>query len=403
MLVLVTIIPISLSSCAGKPAASRPTAIPTIAPTAPPTNDSTASISAQPSTPGVNNTGLPLTVPAGFTLSTYTKNLGNPRVIIVDSANTALVSIPAQGKVVAIKDGGEQQKVLIDKLNAPHGLALYCEDLCQLYVAETNGVTQFQYNPETVSVSNKTKILDLPTGGRHTTRSLLIKKTETGRKLLISIGSACDVCVEKDTRRGTVMVADLDGKNARAYATGLRNSVFMIEQPGSNKVWATEMGRDFLGDDLPPDEINILEDGKNYGWPLCYGKNVHDTDFDKKIDVNNPCKEPAYTPAHIDLQAHSAPLGLAFTPDQWPQQFKDNVLVSYHGSWNRSQATGYKVVRFSLDQQGNYQSREDFITGWLDKEGKSIGRPVDLRTDNKGNVLISDDKLGNIYKLSVTQ
>ncbi|MDQ3099014.1 MAG: PQQ-dependent sugar dehydrogenase [bacterium] len=348
---------------------------------------------------GINSTGLAIKVPTGFTLNTFAKDLGNPRVIVFDSNNTALVSIPAQNKIVAIKADGSQ-KTLIDKLNAPHGLAILCETLCQLYVAETNGVTQFQYNPENVTLPIKSRILELPTGGRHTTRSLVIKKTELGNKLLISIGSACDVCIEKDKNRGTIMVADLDGRNARTFASGLRNSVFMTEQPGTNKIWATEMGRDFLGDELPPDEINIVEDGKNYGWPTCYGKNVHDENFDKKIDINNPCKEPTYTPSHIDLPAHSAPLGLAFTPVSWPQQHQNSLLVAFHGSWNRTQPTGYKIMKIALDESGNFKSREDFLTGWLGSDGKAIGRPAGIQFDSKSNLYITDDKLGTIYKLS---
>ncbi len=380
---------------------------PTVAPT--PTENSALTSSTVAATiplemKGTNSTGLPLTVPTGFTLATYSKDLVNPRVIIFDSKSTALVSIPNQNKIVAIKDGGESKKDLITGVKAPHGLSLVCEANCKLYVGETDGISSFDYNSELVKATNGKRILELPAGGRHTTKTLQVISTPGGEKLLISIGSSCDVCVEKDNRRASVMIADLDGKNARIFASGLRNSVFMEENPQSHQIWATEMGRDYLGDELPPDEINILQDGKNYGWPLCYGKNVHDTDFDKKINLDNPCKEPSYTSSQIDLPAHSAPLGLTFvTTENWPSNLRNNLLVSYHGSWNRSSPTGYKVVRITLDKDGAYTSKEDFLAGWLDSTGKSVGRPVGLTFDNNGNLFISDDKLGAIYKLTYTK
>ncbi len=345
---------------------------------------------------GINSTDLPLNVPDGFILSSYANKIDNARVIILDRNNTALVSSPITGKVTAVKDGGQNQKTLLERLNSPHGLALQCEEKCTLFVGETNAVATYDYDPEAVTAANRKIILTLPTSGRHTTKSLQLVTLDNQTRLLTSIGSSCDVCVEKDARRGSILISDLDGQSVKTYASGLRNSVFMTPDSPTGQIWSSEMGRDYLGDELPPDEINIIQQGKNYGWPLCYGKNLHDVDFDKKIDINNPCHEPDFTPSHIDLPAHSAPLGLTFIPDSWPEQYRHNLLVSYHGSWNRTSPTGYKVVRIILTEKGEYQSREDFLTGWLGSNGKAIGRPVGLQFDNKGNLLISDDKLGNI-------
>ena len=163
-------------------------------------------------------------------------------------------------------------------------------------------------------------------------------------------------------------------------------------------MWGTEMGRDLLGDDIPPDEINILEEGKNYGWPVCYGKNIHDGEFDKRVYFRNPCMEPFETSSFIDVPAHSAPLGLAFVPKDagWPEGYEHDLLVSYHGSWNRSVPTGYKIVRHKFDAEGNYEGVEDFIYGWFD--GKNVyGRPVGLLFDKEGKLYISDDRAGVIY------
>ena len=142
-------------------------------------------------------------------------------------------------------------------------------------------------------------------------------------------------------------------------------------------MWETERGRDNLGDDLPPDEINIVEEGKNYGWPICYGKNIHDTNFDKNTYIRNPCEEPFEMPSYINIEAHSAPLGLVFVPEEgWPEEYWYDLFVAYHGSWNRSVPTGYKIARIPLDDKGRKTGPiEDFISGWLTAGGRGLRRP----------------------------
>ena len=382
----------------------------------PPPKDITEVINGSTSSPQAT-TGMPLTLPPGFSIAVFAKNLVNPRVMAFDPDGNLLVSIPSEGKVVAAihddKNGVADRTVtVLEGLNKPHGLALECFVLglkiktCRLYVAETNKVTSYAYDPATLQVSDGKKLFDLPGGGNHFTRTLLITPD---RKLLVSVGSTCNVCHETDPTRATILEADLDGKNLHVFASGLRNSVFMALHPATGKVWATEMGRDLLGDDLPPDEINVISSPSlgsgqnsvpNFGWPICYGKNIHDTEFDKNTYIRNPCLAPFETPSLIDLPAHSAPLGLAFIPesDAWPKEYWDNLLVAYHGSWNRTIPTGYKVVRYKLNQEGKVLGVEDFITGWLTKAG-ALGRPVDLLFDPHGALYISDDKAGVIYRV----
>jgi glucose/arabinose dehydrogenase len=148
---------------------------------------------------------------------------------------------------------------------------------------------------------------------------------------------------------------------------------------------------------LPPDTINIISEGANFGWPYCYGKRVQDRNFNSSLEMGDFCDTT--TPSTIDYQAHSAPLGLAFVPGSWPKAYRNNLLVAFHGSWNRSVPTGYSVVRFVYDEKGKYVGPEDFITGWLTKKG-ALGRPVDLLFDDHGNLYISDDKAGVIYRVS---
>lgn len=360
-----------------------------------------------------NATGLPLLLPEHFSISTFASGLPGPRVLLFDQSSRLLASLTSAGQVVALPDENTDQKAdriipLLTGLRKPHGLAFACEgnaavQECTLFVAEEHRVTAYTYDQSVPSATNPRKILDLPTeGGGHFTRTLLIHDTPEGRKLLISIGSSCNVCNEDDPRRASIYSSNLDGSDFKPFATGLRNAVFMTTHPVTGEIWATEMGRDLLGDNTPPDEINILHEGQNYGWPICYGKNVHDTNFDKNVYIQNPCTDKQGS--HIDIPAHSAPLGLAFAPEEgWPEDYWHNVFVSYHGSWNRSTPTGYKIVRFKLNSQGVLEGSEDFVTGFLPEgSSQSYGRPVDILTLPGGSMYVSDDKAGSIYLIQRT-
>jgi glucose/arabinose dehydrogenase len=310
---------------------------------------------------------------------------------------------PSQGRVVALPDKDKDGVVdavvtVIDGLNRPHGLAFRCAPECRLYIAEEDRVNVYFYDQKKLKAVKEKKIADLPSGGNHVTRTLLFLPKPHDDQLLISVGSSCNVCVEKDWRRAKVLVVDAEGGSLKPFASGLRNAVFMTIHPKTKKVWVTEMGRDWRGDDLPPDEINIIEQGRNYGWPFCYGKDVHDMDFDPS--KTNPCREPETFPSFIDIPAHSAPLGLAFFPEEgWPKEFLNDLLVAYHGSWNRRIPTGYKIVRYQLDREGRYLGVEDFITGWLIKDATALGRPVDIMIRPGGTIFVSDDKAGVIYRI----
>jgi len=346
---------------------------------------------------------LPLQLPPGFSISLFAKGLENPRVMVLDSNSTMLVSIPSKGRVVALpdqdRDGiADRAVTVIDGLKRPHGLAFRCAPECRLYIAEEDEVNVCSYDPKNLKAVKLKKIAGLPEGAGHVTRTLLFLPAPHDDRLLISVGSSCNVCNEDDWRRSKILSVPADGGKLSVFASGLRNSVFMTVHPRTGKAWATEMGRDLLGDDLPPDEINIIEQGRDYGWPFCFGRNVHDANFDPSR--KRRCGEPETFPSHIDVPAHSAPLGLAFFPEGvWPEEFRNDLLVAFHGSWNRSVPTGYKIVRYRLDSEGRYLGTEDFITGWLTKEG-ALGRPADIMVLPEGRtIFISDDKAGVIYRL----
>ncbi len=349
----------------------------------------------------------PLKLPPGFKLSIFAKDLSGVRVLVRDSRRNLLASLPSSGKVVVLIDKNldgkaDEAKTVIENLKNPHGLAFACADYstltypCKLYIAQENQVSVYDYDDNNLRAINGKKLIDLPSGGSHTSRSLLL----VGDTLYVAIGSSCNVCREQNSQRASILALDLRTNQSRSFAKGLRNSVFMATNPVNGKIWATEMGRDLLGDNLPPDEINIIEDEKNYGWPNCYGQNIHDTDFDKNTYIRNPCMVPFETPSLIDIPAHSAPLGIAFIPTVgWPADYTGDLLVAYHGSWNRSVPIGYKIVKYHLDKNGKVLNVEDFLTGFLDDQGNLYGRPVAILAEDGGVVFVSDDKAGVIYKI----
>jgi glucose/arabinose dehydrogenase len=365
-----------------------------IADLVPPTSQTPQPVPADPQVSS-NSTNMPLTIPNGFSISIFSKNVSDARVLVFDSLGNLWVSRPTAGTVtkLTIQNGlAISQQNVFSGLNRPHGLAFDPIDPNVLFIAEEDKISKASIS----SPASLQKIIDLPTGGVHTTRSLLFG---LNGRLYVSIGSSCNVCVESDPRRAAIYSLNKDGSDFRSFASGLRNAVFMATNPKTNEIWATDMGRDLLGDNVPPDTINIIKDGKNYGWPYCYGKQVHDSSFDPSGSKDSFCLSTE--PSHIDIQAHSAPLGLDFlSGSQFPSDYQNDLLVAFHGFWNRSVPTGYKIARFKFDSSGKFQGQEDFITGWLTPGSQSLGRPVAVVTGIDGKIYISDDKAGVIYQVT---
>lgn len=347
-----------------------------------------------------------ISLPQGFKIEVFADALDGssvsypgpnpgPRMMLLKD-NILFVTIPNMGKVVALPDENRDKKAdrvvtFIDKLNNPHGIDYYDG---WFYIAEENRVIRVKESGNDMQADMKTievLIDNLPTGG-HFTRTIKIHNNS----LYLGMGSSCNVCNEQDERRAAITKCNIDGTGCTVYAKGLRNSVGFVFHPVTGVMYATENGRDMLGEDLPPDEINIIEEGKNYGWPICYGQNIHDSDFDKNVYIRNPCMEPFEVPGLVDLQAHSAPLGLAFYyGDSFPKEYRGDLFVAYHGSWNRKEATGYKIV--SIDMMD--LRMKDFAAGWL-KGGNVLGRPVDIIVADDGSLFVSDDNAGKIYRIS---
>lgn len=341
--------------------------------------------------------------PRGFRVSVYAAGLGPARFMAFAPGGELLVTVPREGKVLALPDrdgdgAADEVAVLAEGLDRPHGIAVRGKDLV---IAEMTRVLRFPGGAEAAGRRPPAKLGEptvlvsgLPAGGNHWTRTVVYGKD--GR-MYVSIGSSCNACREEDERRATVMVFDENGRGGRIFARGLRNSVGLAVHPRTGELWATDNGRDLLGDDLPPEEVNVLREGGDYGWPRCYGDRVPDPAHGSR----EACA--GTIPPAVRMQAHSAPLGLAFAAGSaFPEALREDLFVAFHGSWNRSERTGYKVVRIPLqpDSAGGPApgAAEDFLAGWL-HEGQVWGRPVDVTFGPKGDMFVSDDYAGAIYRV----
>lgn len=361
-----------------------------------------------------SNLGTPLdfdvTISDGFQIGIFAKDLGAVRDLTFSPGGVLIASVPTLGKVIMLPDRNtdgvaDEVNTIVSGLNKPHGVSFY-ENF--LYVAEETNVSRYLWTDQKLigGVARlEKKLFDLPKGGRHFTRTIAFDKTGT---MYVSVGSSCDVCYENNPFLASVIVSDYNGKTPRTFAKGLRNAPFININPTTQELWGTEMGRDFLGDNLPPDEVNIINnpsagsgssgsEPSNYGWPICYGMKIHDTKFDKNVYTEDPCLN-TISPV-FEIPAHSAPLGLQFiNSEQFPSDWQGDLLVAYHGSWNRSSPIGYKVVRMHMNEN-TIEREEDFLSGFL-QNNTAVARPVDLEFDKNGNLYISDDKSGTIFIVS---
>ncbi len=346
-----------------------------------------------------------LHVPPGFHVNLYATGPQGARMLLPLATGDLLLSNPAARSILVLgadrdHDGkADGVRPLMEGLNGPHGIDLH-EGL--LYVAESTAVFRVPLDVKSGQVQAEKKqyiVQKIPTGG-HWTRSLRIGPDN---KLYLSVGSSCNVCLEKDPRRAAILRFNLDGSGEELFATGLRNSVGLVFQPGTGKLYATDNGRDLLGDDFPPCELNLIEQGQFYGWPYANGDRVPDPDFGKQPQA--AAKILATRPPVFSFRAHNAPLGLSFLagarlPAGWHGRGEDMALVALHGSWNRSRKDGYKVVLLRFLPTGI--TAEDFLWGFLsDADQQVIGRPVDVAVGADGGIYISDDMTGSIYRVGI--
>ncbi|HVA92801.1 MAG TPA: PQQ-dependent sugar dehydrogenase [Chloroflexota bacterium] len=339
-----------------------------------------------------------LQTPADLKVSLYATGLPNARFMALGPRGDVFVGSWSSGTVsVLLNRAGSAQASqiipLLSGLTVPHSVA-YRNGY--LYVAQEDRLSRWRYNASAVTLTEGQRVIsDLPSGGRHLTRTVAFGPDGA---IYISVGSSCNECVDA-ANRAVILRYSANGTGRQVYASGLRNAVGLAFQPGTGRLWAVDNGQDLLGDTTPPDELDLIKQGGNYGWPYCYGNGQ----ADPSVSATSGYCARTINPA-VSLPAHSAPLGLTFyTGTRLPARYRNGIFVAYHGSEARSQATGYKVVFIPVN--GTHAGApQDVITGWLPAGATSSaaawGRPVGVLVAADGSLLISDDRAGVVYRLS---
>jgi len=346
--------------------------------------------------PGATPVADLITVPPDFTISIFAQGLVGPRMMAIGPDGSLYVAERGAGRILRLPDQDRDGKtdniqVVAKDLFAPSSLAFYKDG--SLFVGETTRIFRLSLPDEQGIFQKHEVVIDgLPEGG-HTTRTVLF--SPDWLNLFVSIGSSCNACSETDPHRATIMRYRPDGNGGWVFASGLRNAVGITFRPGTDQLWATNNSRDLLGDDLPPDTIQVVHQGQDFGWPHCHAGRIADPNLGSAAS----CK--GVSPPAVYLQAHSAPLGLTFySGSQFPSEYQGNLFVALHGSWNRTIPTGYKVVRIPFID-GRPGPIQDFAVGWL-RSGQAWGRPVDVINSIDGSLLVSDDEGGIIYRIAYT-
>ncbi|QMT61585.1 sorbosone dehydrogenase family protein [Legionella sp. PC997] len=321
-----------------------------------------------------------------FILKPYIQGLDKPRFMYVTGSGDLLVTEPSKGTLILIPYKKPEQKlVLLSGLRKPHSMDLLDH---YLYIAEENAIGRVRYDVQKGRIlgSYERIITNIPDDGGHWTRTIKFGPDGYG---YVSIGSSCNVCIEKNPLRASIARFKPGENHLTVYAKGLRNAVGFDWSPIDGRLYATENGRDYLGDHFPPDELNLIKENQFYGWPYANGDRVPDPKFGiGKEQIINGSQPPAFK-----FDAHQAPLGITFIKNPKSPLYK-KALVALHGSWNSSIKVGYKVV--SLSFENGIITQNDFITGFL-KEGKVIGRPVHIVEGKDSELYLSDDFNGVIY------
>lgn len=337
-----------------------------------------------------------LQVPTGFKASVFAADVTGARLMAVSPDGVLYVARQGKGDVVALPDRDKDGKadtmdIVASGLARPHSLAFHKG---HLYIATNPAVVRMKYaNGKTEGAPEK--FVDLPVSTTsHWTRTIGFDKSG---KLYVAIGSSCNLCEEEDPRRTTIMVYNADGTGGRPFAKGLRNAIG-FDWDARGVLWADDMGEDKLGEEKPADEINRIEDGKNYGWPYFIENNVPNPNLPSP---KSPIKAEQATPPAFQFPAHSSPIDLRFyTGNQFPAAYRGAMLVALHGSspTARKDRIPGRVVRVVM-KDGKPVSIEDFVGGWM-KGDQVLGRPAGLITGADGALYVSDDNKGFIYRVT---
>lgn len=333
-----------------------------------------------------------LEVPEGFTIKPFALDVENARQLAVSDNGIVYAGSRKAGNVYALidqdKDGTADKQVLIaEGLTSPSGIAF--KDGA-LYVAEIERIIRFNNIDKDLDKAQMEVVFEqLPDKRHHGWK--FIRFADNG-ELIYPVGVPCNVC-EEDPEFGRIFSLNLDTKEVTTLAQGVRNSVGFDFHPQTGKLWFSDNGRDMMGDDIPPCEINRIDEaGQHFGFPYFHGGTVADPEFGKGKNMSD------YVQPELNLGAHVAPLGIHFYEgEQFPKDYKQTLFVAEHGSWNRSKKAGYRVMMATVegDEISNYRP---FVTGFMENE-ETFGRPVAMIEMADGSLLISDDYANAIYRV----
>lgn len=336
-----------------------------------------------------------LKVPDGFSVAVFSDGVADARQMARGTSGVIYVGSRRAGSVYAVVDGDGDKRAdhvhtIATGLYMPSGVAYHDGTL---YVAEVNRVIAFDAIDSNFRSEPKPRIVfdRLPADGHHGWKFIAFGPDNA---LYIPVGAPCNVCEVEDPY-GTILRLDVATGKLDVVARGIRNSVGFDWHPRTQELWFSDNGRDMMGDEVPPEEINrISQSGQHFGFPYVHGGDIPDPEF------GTDAKPASYEQPAWQLGAHVAPLGVMFyTGREFPEEYRGSLLVAEHGSWNRSRKAGYRVMRAIFDADGAIQSYVPFITGWLQGEA-NWGRPVDIEQLADGSVLVSDDQAGVIYRIS---
>jgi glucose/arabinose dehydrogenase len=302
---------------------------------------------------------------------------------VADAQAGNVYRYPGSGGSIA--PGNQPPAPLLSGLDAPSNVALRDGFL---YVGETTAISRYAYEASGPAGPREVVVPNLPRGG-HSTRTVVFGADGL---MYVSVGSSCNICDESDARRAAILRFAPDGSGYERFAFGLRNAVGLAIQPGSGLLWATVNERDNQGNEIPPDLLTIVRQGQNFGWPGCQPPDA------TPQDPGRDCS--GITPPTVGLQAHGAPLGLAwYTAAQFPADYSGDLFVVQHGSWNRQPPAEPKLVRLHFDN-GLPVSAQDFATGWQTADGSRWGRPAGVTVAPDGSLIVSDDQAGVLYRIA---
>lgn len=342
---------------------------------------------------------LPLSsikLPPGFAISVFAE-VDNARSMALSPNGTLFVGNRKEDKVYAVKDTdgdfvADKKWVIASGLNMPNGVAFKDGDL---YVAEVSRILRFKDIENKLSSPGAGEVIydQFPTETHHGWKYIAFGPEG---KLYVPVGAPCNICEPEKPIYATITRMDPDGSNLEIFASGIRNTVGFTWHPDTQELWFTDNGRDMMGDDIPPCELNKApQAGMHFGYPYCHGGTIKDPEFGDK----RPCAD--FVPPQKNLNAHVAPLGVKFySGSMFPDMYQKQAFVAEHGSWNRTKKSGHLVSLLRMED-GKVTAYETFAEGWLDHATqKAWGRPVDILVLPDGSMLISDDQGGMIYRIT---